>query len=345
MIRKIFFLLLVATGFSSCVSSSLFVNIQRPADITISQSINNVVVVNRSRPSREHLSGNIVEGIMSGEGIGVDRKGAEYCVNGLSSMLNNSDRFDLKNAGGIELKGTGTATFPLPLEWNQVQSICGSYDADALLVLATFDSDSRTIVGSPTTTTRKVKGGGKIKEISYPATLIMEIESGWRIYDINKRLIVDENKFIEVKEFTAWGSSPDEAILNLPSKNRAIRESGVYAGERYGFRISPVWIKENRTYFSGKYDDLKSAKDYVKLRDWDMAIEIWKPLTDSSDTKLARRAAFNMALASEIKGSLDAAIDWAKKAQKLGEPKAHNYINTLHRRKIDEEKLKKQLNN
>ena len=47
----------------------------------------------------------------------------------------------------------------------------------------------------------------------------------------------------------------------------------------------------------------------------------------------------------EIKEGLDTAIEWAKKAQNLGEKKAHNYINVLNRRKIDKEKLKQQLNN
>jgi hypothetical protein len=52
-----------------------------------------------------------------------------------------------------------------------------------------------------------------------------------------------------------------------------------------------------------------------------------------------------MAIASEIKGGLDTAIEWANKAKKLGEKKAYNYINILQRRKMDEEKLKQQLNN
>ena len=42
--------------------------------------------MNRSRPSKDNLAGNIVEGLISGEGIGYDRKGAEYCVEGLASI-------------------------------------------------------------------------------------------------------------------------------------------------------------------------------------------------------------------------------------------------------------------
>ncbi len=343
MIKQFIFGILLVVGLSSCTTSSVLVNVQRPADITISQDIQNVVVVNRSRPSKGNLVGNIVEGLISGEGIGADRRGAEYCVDGLTSMLNHSERFSLKNVGGLELKGTGTSSFPVPLAWNEVKSICGSYDGDALLVLETFDSDSRIIVGLPVSRTRKVKGI-KVKELRYPATLTMSVESGWRIYDVNKELIIDENKFTEIKEFKAWGHSPEEAQLNLPSKRIAIKKSGIYAGEQYGFRISPIWVNVNRTYYIGKYEELKNARKCIKTGDWDTAIEIWMPLTDDVDVKLAARAAFNMALASEVKGSLNAAIDWAKKSQELGEKKAYNYINVLNRRKMDEEKLKQQLN-
>ena len=64
-----------------------------------------------------------------------------------------------------------------------------------------------------------------------------------------------------------------------------------------------------------------------------------------SDKKIASKASYNMALASEIKGYLDAAIDWAKKAKALGDKKANSYISILNKRKEDQIKLKKQLNN
>ena len=342
--RKIVVGFFLISVFSSCITSNVVVNIQRPADITVSQDIQNVVIANRSRPSKENLTGNIVEGIISGEGIGTDRRGAESCIDGLINMLGKSERFTLKNKDGIELKGTGTASFPVPLEWDIVQSLCDPYNADALIVLATFDSDSRSYVGNPVTRTRKKKGV-KVKTLRYPAYREITIESGWRIYDLKNKRIVDENKFTEHKEFSAWADSPKAAQISLLSQGSAIRESGVFAGTQYGFRISPIWIKARRAYFTGKHDDLKLAKKYIKKGDWDSAITIWKDLVNSTNKKIARRSAYNMAIASEIKDGLDAAIEWAKKAKNLGEKKAHNYINVLNRRKIDKEKLKQQLNN
>ena len=342
--NRFFFGILIVLFLNSCVTSSVVFDIQRPADINVPKEISNVVIVNRSRPSKENLVGNIMEGIISGEGIGYDRKGAEYCIEGLSNMLLKSERYTLKNIGGMELKGSGTSSFPPPLDWNDVANICSLYDGDALLVLETFDSDSKIIVGKPQSITRKKKGE-KIKKLRYPATLVMEIQSGWRIYDTKNRVIIDENRFTEKKDFMAYGSSSDDAARRLPSKSSAIKESGFFAGKQYGFRISPMWIKARRTYFSGKHIDFKLAKSYVKTGDWDAAIEIWKELSLESDNKIARRSAYNMAIASEIMGGLDTALDWAEKAKKLGEKKARKYINVLHIRKMNEEKIKQQLNN
>ena len=342
--KKIFSVFLVFSFMSSCMTSNIVINVQRPADINLSSDIQNIVVVNRSRPSGDNLAGNIVEGLVSGEGLGDDRKGAEYCIEGLSDLLLDSDRYMLKNPGGMELKGTGTGSFPVPLSWNEVISICGSYDGHAILALEVFDSDAKTTIGDPVTRIKKVRGV-KVKEIRYPATLRMDIESGWRIYDIQTKEIVDENRFKEVKRFKAYGSSPDDAIRNLPSKRNAIKNAGLLAGRQYGFRISPVWVKVRRKYFTGRSKDLKLAKSHVKNGEWDYAIEIWKTLVNDYDPKIARRSSYNMAVASEIKGGIDTAIEWANKSQKLGEKKASRYLKVLHIRKRNEEKLKQQLNN
>ena len=205
------------------------------------------------------MVGNIVEGIFTGEGLVPDKKGSEYYVMGLTQMCFNSERYELRGGGDLNLKGTGTSTFPDLLSWKKVQKICDTYGSDALIVLSTFDSDSRIFEGKKVVKTKTVKGA-KIKEVRYPVTLVMEIESGWRIYDVTTKKIVDVNKFTEVKEYVEWGSSYDDARSNLPSKRQALKSSGIFAGEQYGLRITPIWVKQNRLYFTGKSDDLKLAK-------------------------------------------------------------------------------------
>ena len=335
--------LLVVSIFVSCGTATVMVNVQRPADISVPQSIKNVIVVNRSIAGKGNKVGNIIEGLFSGEEIGVDKKGSEYCVKGLSDMLQSSERYTLKGSE-ITLNGTGTSTFPEILSWEDVNTLCDTYGADAIIVLSTFDSDSRTFEGKSVVKIKTVKGA-KIKEVRYPVSLIMDIESGWRIYNNTTKKIVDVNTFTEVKEFESWGSSHTDARSQLPSKRQALKTSGVFAGEQYGLRITPVWLRVSRTYFTGKGEEFKLAKNYVKRGDWEQAIEIWIPITENLDYKIARKAYFNLAVASEIKGSLQTAIEYAKKAEKMGEKRATSYISTLKRRVKDAERLKEQLDN
>ena len=337
-------LLLSISFFVSCGTSSVYVKIQRPADISVPQTVKKVVVVNRSIAGKGNMAENIVEGLFSGEAIGADKKGSEYCIMGLTQMLSNSERYELKGGGDLNLKGTGTSTFPELLSWKKVEKICKNYGADAIIVLSTFDSDSKTFEGKSVVKTKTVKGA-KIKEVRYPVTLVMEIESGWRIYDAITKKIVDVNKFTEVKEYVEWGSSYDEARSFLPSKRQALKSSGIFAGEQYGLRITPVWTRENRLYYSGKLEEFKQAKNYVKRGDWDKAIEVWKSVSENNDYKIARRAYFNLALASEIKGKLDTAIEYAEKAEQMGVKIATSYISTLKIRKRNEKRLQEQLNN
>ena len=51
-LNKLLYLLLVSV-FISCGTSSVIVNIQRPADISVPQSVQKVVVVNRSTAGKE----------------------------------------------------------------------------------------------------------------------------------------------------------------------------------------------------------------------------------------------------------------------------------------------------
>ena len=52
-----YFLLLLIL--SSCGTSTIMVNVQKPADITVSNNIKNIVLANRTTPSKSNLANNI----------------------------------------------------------------------------------------------------------------------------------------------------------------------------------------------------------------------------------------------------------------------------------------------
>ena len=83
----------------------------------------------------------------------------------------------------------------------------------------------------------------------------------------------------------------------------------------------------------------------VQANDWKGASDLWLKHTSDSDSKMAGYACYNMALACEIDGDLETAIDWAKKAYvDHKNSKALNYMNILQRRLDEQVRLDEQMN-
>lgn len=327
---------------SSCKTSSVSMQVLVPGIIDVPQDIKKVGIINRSLPEKGSTFGNILEGIFTGESIMADRDASMNCVHGLENQLNNSPRFKAVLLESLDLRGTGTRKFSAPLNWNVVANYCNLYDLDALVVLETFDSDIF-FHESSRKRTKKVDDK-KIEYTEYLAELLMNVNAGWRIYDLKNKKIVDENSYMDEMEWNANGDTPDDARNGLPQKRKALNKSGFYAGKQYGIRISPSWMHVSRAYFVKGNDDFKLAKHMVKTQNWEAAAEVWKKYTNNPDPEIAGFACYNMALASEMQGELKIALNWAEKAmKKYGLKRAVQYVNILNRRIMDQERLRKQL--
>lgn len=342
MLFKLTLLLVPALLLMSCKTSYISVDVLKPARIDVPREIKSVAIINRSLPAKEERAMNIIEGVISGEGIFNDRLGSERCVVGALELLNNSPRFKAVLPGDIDLRGTGTDEFPAALEWNTISDICNRYNTDAVIALETFDSDSYTSIDRHEYT--KEEDGKKVRVIEFIAELNMQIESGWRIYYNNRELIVDENVYVDHISWDARGPTREAAKRNLPSKGRIIEDAGFFAGQQYATRISPVWIRVSRSFYSKGSEELERASRYAKQGNWDEAAEIWKNTINSSDPKIAGYAAFNLALSYEMNGDLNTALEWAEKSYyDFNNKKARSYINTIKSRMADERRLDKQL--
>lgn len=327
---------------SSCKTSQTSMQILVPAQIDVPQSIQSVGVANRSLPGKGNTFGNIVEGLFSGEAVFADKEGSERCLAGISAKLNEAPRFSAATLHGAGLTGTGTKKFAPPLDWGEVNKLCKQYNVDALVVLESFDSDTYIDKSQ-----RKVKRKIDDREVmvtEYLADMTITVNSGWRIYDNTSKRIVDENVYTDQKSWDSKGDSPEEAMRRLPSKRSAINETGYFSGAQYAIRISPTWMNASRSYYIKGSDPMKEAKSYVKTGNWDGAIEIWKKEVQNPDPEVAGRACYNMAVASEMKGNLNLALEWANKAlRKYNNKKASSYISVLNRRLADQRRLDTQL--
>ena len=341
--KRIFIFFLIAATFASC-TTSIPLQVIKPADVTLPSEIQKFTLVNRTRPNKKNQAWNIIEGVLTGEGLFADREGAENTLGGLMQiMTNNPIRYTI-NQASVEFKGTGTEEFARPLTWAEVENLCKQYNSEALIVLEAFDSDSHLTQDSKQVTIKDKEG--------LPATVTefysharMEVKSGWRIYYPKEKKIVDEYHFSDFLTFDAKGTNPENATAALPNKRECIKKTGFQAGNTYGYRISPQWITVSRYFYTRGNDNMKFAGKKVKqIRDWKGAMEIWKKEALNSDTKIAWHANYNMAVGCEREGNLEAALEWAKKAYERGHKSAAaQYVNTIKYRISEQKRADEQM--
>ena len=341
----------------SCSVSNLSLDIVRPADIDVPNHIQDILIVNRSLPSKGNQVENILDGMLSGEGLGYDKNGSQKCVGGLNTILsqniNQTSRFNILDGdsfmSGDRLKGTGTSIFPAPIKWKKIKKIFKNYDIDGLIVLETFDSKS-SIINAGLVEKIRFINKKKTKVQLIEAILNIEIQAGWRIYDIKNEKIIDEKNFIDQKSFSATDVTFEDAQKKLPQKHRAISETGFFAGEQYAFRISPKKDRVKRVFYrkakkSSKKENVafKNASHALKTNNIEKCASIWNDFVNHEDMQIAGRACFNMALACELKNNHNLAIEWIKKSIAYNNKKAIDYFTILDNRKIEIKKVEQQL--
>lgn len=354
------FKVLILFSFTSCAISSIPLDIVRPADIDVPSHIQNILIVNRSLPSKGNQVNNILDGFLSGENIGQDKKGSEMCLYGLKNALSDQPiqivKFNIIEADGLLsgnfFRGTGTSEFTRPIKWKKINKLSENYDFDGLIVLETFDSGSSISNGGIIKKTKKIKGR-KVEETFTKAILTINVQAGWRIYDVLNQKIIDEKIFNDFKEFSALGLTFQEAEMKLPNKNFAVAETGEFAGHQYASRISPSIVQVRRYYYTKankrakkENQSFKQASDLLLQNNVHGATAIWQQFTSHFDQKIASRACFNMALASELKNKYNLAVDWIEKSINYdNNPKSIEYLLKLKDRNMEIKILEEQLKN
>lgn len=346
---------LIVLIINACSVSNVKFDAIKPAEINVPSHITSIIVANRTTPTKNNTVDNILDGILSGEMLGVDKESSKDCINSLKLEMSNSPRFTLISTESIDLKGSGTAEISKPLKWGKIKKLLNNYDADGLIVLESFDSSSK--VRELGTREKKKKINGEWRKITeYIASLGVEVQAGWRIYDLKNKQIIDEKIFFDRKVFENADKTMRLAKKKLPRLDYAISQAAILSGQQFYYRISPHYISVNREYFKSlkniKGFKIKSdhsnnlfiqASKYASNKNWKEAVGIWKQFTDHKNKSIASRACFNMALASEANGKIDIALSWANTSIKLGNKKAKKYITKLEKRKMDIIRLEKQI--
>jgi hypothetical protein len=121
-----------------------------------------------------------------------------------------------------------------------------------------------------------------------------------------------------------------------PVKN-ALTEAGIAIALDLSGEICTKWYQEKRSYFASGDSNMKQAAQLLNSGQWEPAMTLWKDTVEKNKSKsLISKAEFNIALGYELKGDLDASIEWALKSYNtMYRTSTYNYLETLKRRKND----------
>jgi hypothetical protein len=335
-------LALVVLLSQGCATAGINIQVLVPAQISVPADIQMLALVNRYRPEKGQGALNVIEGALTGENIGQDRRSAEAALGGLTNALAGSPRFTITRPA-IELKGTGRGDFPDPLPLAEVSDICAKSNAQALVTIEAFDSDQN-IQTNPVQRERKTKEGNVEKYTVWQAQKSINVTVGWRMYEAKSGALVDEFRMYETVRFSAEGNTQSLATNNLPQGEAVTQEIGRVTGSKYSQRISPTWLWVNRMYYKTGNDQLKAGKRCVKFKDWEGAETQWQNALADPKLKNQGRAMYNLAFAAEMRGDLDEALKNANEAgQKYQNRKALDYSYTLRQRIADQQRLEQQM--
>lgn len=310
--KKSLFLILFAGLLFSCKTNQLYLNVVEPAPVTIPSYIKHVGIINRSLPTDETKVLDVVDKVLSAEGANLDKDGANASIVGLMEELSANQRFDEVKLLNIDFRTPKNGLFPAPLSWEIVDQICRETGNDALFSLEIFDTDTKINYANKPVDVKTPFGNLPVLE--HKADMETLVKTGWRIYDRQGHIILDEYNLGESVVYSGKGINPVIAAAGIIGRKDAVNEVSNKAGHAYALRILPYELRVMRDYYVKGTDNFKIAKRKAQVGNWDQAGELWEKETANRSGKVAGRACYNMAIISEINGNLEEALGWAQKA-------------------------------
>lgn len=173
----------------------------------------------------------------------------------------------------------------------------------------------------------------------------------WNIYDLQKRQLVFYYEKMDTISWSTYQDYEEVGLRKLPKRMEGLIAAAEIAGSKFAEFLVPHWTEVQRMYYKSGHIDLKKAEKLLKEGEWKKAAVFWQNNISNKNKSIAAKSMYNLALACEMEGNLDAAIDWTVKSFHIFGMKNEvhsfnctNYLNILGQRKLDIKTIDKQLN-
>jgi hypothetical protein len=114
--KKYFILPVLVLAATSCATQELYLNVTQPAPVTIAPEIKTIGIIDRSNPTDQTKTIDMIDQLLTLEGDELDSIGTLEAIRGVTQELKENDRFnEVKLLTDIKFKASSVGSLPSPL--------------------------------------------------------------------------------------------------------------------------------------------------------------------------------------------------------------------------------------
>lgn len=326
--------------FLSCTSlKPINIEVSQKPECSLPEKIQGIAIINRSfTPKSTNIKADSLEAMFFNgkwtlDSLFRDEAASGKTIESVAYSLFASGRYDIVIPLDRNIIRKDTLSIGLPLQKETIENYCNDFKVDAVLMLENFNehvSASYTRIQQPEMPDLKKR---RMKIVS---------NSIWNLYVPGKDLLIKNFKIADSLEWKMESIYLPDLKYGLPNLKKALTLTGEANGNQMAKAISPVWIEKPRHYFSTGKSQIDKAIPLIQNNRWDEAAKIWVKYATTPSKTVRGKVEFNMALASEMFGKIDLAIEWCIKSYQTSYLKVkEDYLKILLLRKkeIEDEKL------
>lgn len=341
-VKVILFVFISLSIFSCSSLKNIGIEVAVQPEYPISEDIQSLVLLNRSMTNRftnnkiDSLEKILIKNKMSMDTVLQDSIAADTVIRVAARALFESSRFDVVVPKERNIVRTDNEEMVKPLDISFINEICTDFNVDAVLILESFAEKLATkyYLNTNEGTYYGAKG--------YTASTDVAYFSEWRLYrpqDLKPviRFQVGDSIF-----WNAASYSLEDVYSQMPRTKEALIGGGIAAGLKMSEYISTKWVSQMRYYYVTGENEIDAAVPLIKNNKWEEAAIIWNKYASISSKTIRSKVEFNLALAAEMNGNLDLALEWGLKSFKSRYTKAIEvYLKALENKRIAQLKEKK----
>lgn len=338
-INHVSVLLLIFTLFSCMSAKPLLIEIPQKSKKELPENIQSLLLIARVvDDSFTNLDADSMQRIFYRQRFDYDTiindiQVVDTTLKALGELLYESGRYDFVIPENRFPAFESNAFITREMPWDEVKTLCETYNTDAVLSIDYFKTRVKTSYNSedyfnPYENSFRTLSAAEM-QISFETII--------RVYEPVEGKIISRHFLRDTLFWEDRSQNARELFSRFTPVKNALNEVGIAIALDFSEVIGPVWLRERRSYFTTGDKNLKLAVPLVNTSQWIPAVQLWKDIAEKTKSKAVKsKAEFNIALGYEMLGDIDAAVEWALKSYNtMYRTNTYNYLEILKFRKND----------